>query len=113
MLGKCPRHLNHRYEDRLIRGADLSIWTGNPTVESGKADGFHCFIGESVKMMHDKQLALVPWLDCDLDETQIATVSDWVLQKIEEVSEVLGLSFDGLEDMAWELFAELEKRAVA
>lgn len=27
------------------------------------------------------------------------------------MSEALGLSFDGLEHMAWELFTELEKRA--
>lgn len=30
---------------------------------------------------------------------------------MEQVSKVLGLSFDGLEQMAWELFAKLEKRA--
>lgn len=81
-------------------------------VESGTTVGFHCSISESMKMAHDKQLALVPWPDCDLDETPIATISDWVLQKIEEVCEVLGLSFDGLKYMAWELFVELEKRAV-
>lgn len=30
--------------------------------------------------------------------------------KIEEVNAVLGLSFEGLKLMAWELFAELERR---
>lgn len=44
-----------------------------------------------------------------MDEVPITSVSEWVLEKIEVVSGVLGLSFVGLETMAWELFAELEK----
>lgn len=55
---------------------------------------------------------MVPWSDYGLVETPIATVSDWVLMKIEEVSVTLGLSSEGLEHLAWELFAKLEKRVV-
>lgn len=37
-------------------------------------------------------------------------VNEWVLQKIGEVSEVMGVSFDGLEKKAWGLFAKFERR---
>lgn len=74
--------------------------------------GYYRSVGESVKLVHNKNLTLVPWLDQPLDETPISSVSEWVLNTMEQVSEVLGLSFDGLEQMVWELFAELEKRAL-
>lgn len=73
--------------------------------------GFHRSVGESVKLSHDRQLAVVPWSDLMLDEAPISMVFNWVLNSIEKVSEVLGLSFEELEHMAWELFVELEKRA--
>lgn len=72
---------------------------------------FHCFIGETVKCSCEGQYALVPWPDLEVDEPPLSSILAWVLQKIEMVSGVLGLSFDGLEHLAWELFAELKKRA--
>lgn len=73
--------------------------------------GFHKSVGESMKLIHDSQFSLVPRVDQTLEETPISTVSDWVLNSIKQVSEILGLSFKGLEAMAWELFVELEKKA--
>lgn len=69
-------------------------------------------MGELVKLSHDRDLALVPWLDHLLEEDPILTISDWVLNTIEQVSGVLGVSFKGIEHLAWELFAKLEKRIV-
>lgn len=71
---------------------------------------FQCSISESVKLGHMRHMALVERSEQGLDELPIATVSEWVLQKMEEISYVLGLSSEGLEVLAWELFAELEKR---
>lgn len=73
--------------------------------------GFYRFVGESVKLSHENNFALVPWPDKLMEESSLLTVSNWVLNAKEQVSGVLGLSFEGLEHMAWELFAELEKRA--
>lgn len=38
---------------------------------------------------------------------------DWVLDKIGEVSRVVRLSFEGVEQEAWALFAKLENRCVS
>lgn len=64
-------------------------------------------MAESVKLAHEGQMALVAWEDHICDEAPISSVSEWVLSKIEQLSEVLGLSFEGLEHLSWELFAEL------
>lgn len=78
----------------------------------GLSEDFHSYIGKTVKLNHDRFSALVPWLDLVVDKAPITSVSEWVLQKIAEVSEALGMFFDGLEHMSWDLFAELEKRAL-
>lgn len=65
-------------------------------------------ISENVKLSHDKELTVVAWFDQSMEETPLASVSKWVLSKVEEVSKILGLSFEGLEVLAWELFAELD-----
>lgn len=54
---------------------------------------------------------MVPWLDQSLEEISSLVVSEWVLNTIEHVNEALGLSFEDPKHLAWELFAELEKRA--
>lgn len=56
---------------------------------------------------------MVLWSNQNIEETPLASVSEWVLSRVEEVSKILGLSFEGLEDLAWELFVELEKREAA
>lgn len=73
-------------------------------------EGFQRLIGETVKLGKGQQLAHVGWPVLGTEEPPINVVSEWVMEKIEEVSAVLGLLFKGLESMAWELFAELEKR---
>lgn len=58
---------------------------------------YHCSVGEAIKIAHDKDLAIVPLSDYVMDETPILVVSNWVLNAVVQVSEVLGLSFEGLE----------------
>lgn len=70
---------------------------------------FQRSIGENVKLDHRRQNELVTWYVPEMDVTPLAEVSKWVLQKMQVVSEVLGVSFDGLEVAAWDLFAELER----
>lgn len=90
-----------------------SLGESNQSIEAqGLSNGFHCYIGETIKLNHDGLSALVPWSELDVDEAPIASVFERVLQKISEVSDVLGILFDGLEHLAWELFSELEKRAM-
>lgn len=55
---------------------------------------------------------MVSWPKQTLDEAPISSVSEWSLNSIEEVSGVLGVSFECLESMAWELFTELEKKVM-
>lgn len=66
-----------------------------------------------MKLGHDRHLALVPWDSQEAIKTLIMAVSKWVLQTIEEVSKVFGLSFEGLEPATWELFVQLDKREMA
>lgn len=53
-----------------------------------------------MKLAHDRILVVVPWIDQTLEGAPISSVLDWVLNTIDQVSEVLGLSFEGLEYMA-------------
>lgn len=61
----------------------MAIEAGGLLVRSGVSEFggelqevFTRLIGESVKLVHDGQLALVTWPDQTLDETPISTVSD-------------------------------------
>lgn len=55
------------------------------------------------KRFHDNTLtlALVPVVE---EVQPLMGASEWVLQKMGEVSAVVGLSFEGLEKEVWSLF---------
>lgn len=126
-MGRNDRTWSHSLQDQMQgkwltqgMGANLAAnHTDIKGVDAGKGYGtwelnsqeeyFHRSVGEFVKLSHDRLLAVIPWSEQMVEEDPISMVSDWVLNSIEKVSEVLGLPFEELEHMAWELFVELEK----
>lgn len=66
-------------------------------------------IGEKVKRKHDKDLSLDLILMGE-ELHPLSEVSEWVLQKMGEVSQVVEFSFEGFEQEVWELFSKLERR---
>lgn len=72
---------------------------------------FYSSIGELVKLDHGRITDLVAWQETELDAVPITKVYEWVLEKMGVVSKVLGVSFDRMEQAAWELFVELERRS--
>lgn len=89
----------------------LSVFAIVEGVRIEPSSNFNRSIGEMVKLgrgnMNSK--AIVMAHDSTGPEP-ILEVSSWVLETMDEVSHFLGVSFEGVEKQAWELFIELGKR---
>lgn len=65
-----------------------------------------CLIGENVKNGYE---GVECWVLTAMDEMPdpVVAISSWVLEKIEEVNKVMGISFEGMEEESWAFFAPL------
>lgn len=71
-----------------------SVQGGRKGSEPYNPDGFHCSIGKHVKSLHAANSSKAMVLSSKPSQP-IPKVSEWVLDKIGEVSRVVGVSFEG------------------
>lgn len=70
---------------------------------------FNSMIGENVKLARDKSKSRsIVMAQNRYDSKPCVEVSDWALEIMEEVSCYLGVSFEGVDEQAMDLFSALE-----
>lgn len=76
-------------------------------VEPLTKNDFGRSIGENVKLNHCGDCWVMTMVDEDV--APVAEVSSWVLEHMKEVSRVMGMSFESVEEEAWVFLVALEK----